>query len=207
MPPSMKSKVIISIFVILVCGCGYRAQGSSDSSNVALVSIPLISEDDDGILRNALAKAISETGKYRYSSGNAPYELVIKIENSFTDTIGYEWDVNAVTGMDVNRLYADEARKTVVALVTLIDCKTNEQVLEPFKVSAQVNYDYVNSVAKKDVEFRDFLGKETSTLQYSMGQLDSSEGAGNEAFRPLFLELAVKIGEVLNRAPVSKRVK
>ena len=190
---------------LLLSGCGYRAMGAQSNSSTTLVSIPIISEDDDGVLRNSLARAISETGRYRYSSGDAPYELLIKIESNLTDTIGYEWDVNAATGKEVKRLYPDEGRKTIVAFVTLIDAKTKEIVLEPFKVTAQANYDFVNPVAKKDIEFTDFLGREQSTLQYSLGQLDSEEGARGEVLRPLFADLATKIAEVLVRAPANKR--
>jgi hypothetical protein len=204
MPHFKKNKILISLALVLLCGCGYRAQGSSGDLSKTLVSIPLIREDEDGVLRNALATAISATGKYRYSSNEAPCELLVHFENAFTDTIGYEWDVNAATGSEVRRLQAAEGRKTVVALVTLIDKKTKENRCNPFKVSAQVNYDFVNSVAKKDLEFQDLLGKDQTTLQYSLGQLDSEEGARGESIRPLYQELAMKIADVLKRIPQIK---
>ncbi len=204
---SKKNKILISILVLLLSGCGYRAQGTCDNTGMAFVAIPLIPEDDDGVLRNALARAISETGRYRYSSESATYELLIKFENNYTDTIGYEWDVNAATGAEVKRLYPDEGRKTVVVLVTLQDSKTKEKVLEPFKVSVQANYDFVNPVALKDIEFRDFMGREQTTLQYSLGQLDSEEGARSEVSGPLFQDLANRIAEILVRAPSYKRVR
>jgi hypothetical protein len=204
-----KSKISLSLlaFSSFLCGCGYSVQGSSTSNQALMVSIPLIHEDDDGILRNCLAREISETGKYRYSSSDTLNELVIKFENEYVDTIGYEWDVNAATGVNLNRLYPDEGRKTVVALVTLLDSKTKKPIVEPFKVSASANYDFVNPVALKDIEFQDMWGQKQTTLQYSLGQLDSEEGARSVSHHPLYQELAKKIVEGLRRAPSIKREK
>ncbi len=201
-----KNKIVFLTLLLLLSSCGYRARGGTgESAGMALVSIPLIREDEDGVLRNALARAISETGRYRYTSESAPYELLIKFENNYTDTIGYEWDVNAATGGEVKRLYPDEGRKTVAVLVTLQDSKTKERVLEPFTVSVQANYDFVNPVALKDIEFQDFMGRMQTTLQYSLGQLDSEEGARSEVTKPLFQDLANKIAETLVRVPPFKK--
>lgn len=182
----------------ILSGCGYKVASACEQK---LVSVPLIQEDDDGVLRNSLARALSETGKYRYSSLNAPYELIVKIDKTFVDTIGYEWDVDAATGQIVNRLYPNEGRKTVLALVTLQDSVTKEPVVKPFRVTASANYDFVNPVALKDIEFTDSQGKVQTVLQYSLGQLDSEEGARGEVSIPLFEDLASKIKEVLIRAP------
>ncbi len=191
--------------MIVLTACGYHAAGASGNQNAQLVSIPLIREDDDGVLRNSLARAIATSGKFRYTSDVAPYELLIKFENNYTDTIGYEWDVNAATGGEVKRLYPDEGRKTIVALVTLQDCKTKEPLLKPFKVSSQVSYDFVNPSALKDIEFTDLYGSKQSSLQYSLGQLDSEEGARAEASYAAFQDLAGKIAEVLARAPIAEK--
>lgn len=191
---------------LLLSSCGYHAANSSGDEK-RVVSIPVIQEDDDGVLRNTLARAISATGKYRYSSNDAPAELVVKFENTYTDTIGYAWDVNAATGVNVNRLYQSEGRKTIVALITLKNAKTGDLLVEPFRVSAQVNYDFVNPSALKNIEFTNGVGSKETTLHYSLGQLDSEEGARSEATHPLYQELANKIAEVLVRAPPYKREK
>jgi hypothetical protein len=209
MLPSKKSKVLVVLLLIsgLLSGCGYSVQGSTPSEKIGLVSIPVIKEDDDGILRNSLARAISETGKYKYASKEASAELVIKFENEYVDIIGYEWDVNAATGIELNRLYPDEGRKSVVASVALIDVKTKDPIIEPFKVIAQANYDFVNPVALKDIEFRDARGQKQTTLQYSLGQLDSEEGARSACSATLYQDLAKKILDGLRRAPSVKREK
>ena len=109
--------------------------------------------------------------------------------------------MNAATGGEVKRLYPDEGRKTITALVTLQDFKTKQPLIKPFRVTSQTSYDFVNPVAKKDIEFIDLNGIKKSTLQYSLGQLDSEEGARGEASNLLYQDLAFKIAEVLARAP------
>lgn len=209
MYPYKKSKGFFSLVILFsfLSGCGYSLQGGSPPGKVALVSIPVIKEDDDGILRNCLARAISETGKYKYTSGDATRVLIIKFENEYVDTIGYEWDVNAATGVELNRLYPDEGRKTVNVLVSLFDSRTNDPVIEPFRVVAQANYDFVNPVALKDIEFSDTKGQRQTTLQYSLGQLDSEEGARSASNITLYQDLAKKISDGLRRAPLAKREK
>lgn len=207
MLPSEKSKFlkVLLLLMMLLSGCGYSVQGSSSQQNRALVSIPLIKEDEDGLLRNCLARAISQTGKYKYTSGESTADIVIKFENEYVDTIGYEWDVNAATGVELNRLYPDEGRKSIVLLVSLCDSKTKDLLIEPFKVSAMASYDFVNPVALKDIEFTDKQGERQTTLQFSLGQLDSEEGARSASNLTLYQDLAKKIAEGLRRAPLLKK--
>ncbi len=207
MLPFKKSNFFLLGFALILSSCGYHTVGGQSDADKTLVSIPLIRDDDDGILRNCIARSISESGKFRYSSDFAPCELIVAFENSYTDTIGYEWDVNAASGQEVSRLYPDEGRRTVVALITLRDAKTKDPILKPFKISVRADYDFVNPVAKKDIEFKDFFGNEHTTLQYSLGQLDSEEGAKVEAGESLYRQLAGKIVDVLGRAPRHKREK
>ncbi len=196
---------IIQLLSLFVCfgfsSCGYHAAGQSTGEGVTTISIPLIKDDEDGVLRNSLARAMASTGKFAYSSSSSSTELVVSFESNLTDTIGYEWDVKTAKGGEVKRLYPDEGRKTIIALVTLRDSKTKEPILQPFKVKSQVEYDFVNPISAKEIEFKDVWGKEQMTLQYSLGQLDSEEGARGEAHVPLFQDLAGKIVEGLSRAP------
>ncbi len=200
-------KFSLIVLTILLAGCGYRAVGTAPSDRALSVTIPLIRDDEDGVLRNALAQSLSETGKYVYTSYDAPYELIVKIEKNVTDTTGYAWDVDPSTGLTVNRLYPSEGRKVVGALVTLQNSKTKEALLEPFRVSAQANYDFVNPTAVKDIEYIGLDGKKGTVLQYSLGQLDSEEGAKGEVQHPIFKELAYKIGEAIVRAAPHEKKK
>jgi hypothetical protein len=203
-----KMKQLLSLFFCLCfSSCGYHAAGQASNESVANISIPLIKDDEDGVLRNAIARAIASTRKFSYTSGSSSRELIVAFESNYTDTIGYEWDVKTAKGGEVKRLYPDEGRKTIVAVVTLQDSKTKEPILEPFKIKSQVEYDFVNPISAKEIEFKDLFGKEQMTLQYSLGQLDSEEGARSEAHTPLFQDLAGKIVDGLSRAPAYKRDK
>jgi hypothetical protein len=198
------TKLSLSLLSILLTSCGYQAT-SGANNNQTVISIPVIHDDDDGVLRNSLAKAISETGKFKYSSEPQDNQLIVKFVNNYTDTIGYSWDINPATGAAVNRLYPGEGRKSIVANITLKNSKSKDPVLEPFNVTFQATYDYVNPVSKKQIEFKDKAGKTHSTLQYSLGQLDSEEGARLESANPLYQGLAKKIAETLVRAPAYKK--
>jgi hypothetical protein len=208
MPPIKRfnNKISLSLLSLILSSCGYQAT-SAVSQNQTVISIPVIHDDEDGVLRNSLAKAISETGKFRYSSETTDNQLVVKFVNNYTDTIGYSWDINPATGAQVNRLYPGEGRKSITALVTLKSASSKDPLLEPFNVSFQAAYDYVNPVSKKQIEFKDKIGKTHSTLQYSLGQLDSEEGARAESLHPLYQGLAKKIAETLVRAPEFKKAK
>ena len=81
--------------------------------------------------------------------------------------------------------------------------RAEEVLLGPCTVSAQSDYDFSNPSSLEDISFIDpKTGKEEMILHYSLGQLDSEEGAKAEALSPIFEELAQKIVALLIRSPL-----
>lgn len=190
--------------MFLCWGCGYRSTTSTGSDTVA-VSIPLIANDEDGVLRNELAKAIASTGKYRYtSSQDSRYQLIVSIKGDRAEHIGYVWDEEPITGEILNRLYPSEGRRAISVSVSIKDTDTNKTIVGPFVVNEYVDFDFVNPTALKNIEFTDVAGQSQSVLQFSLGQLDSEEGAKNESYHPAFKELSQKIASVLLRIEPKK---
>ena len=82
--------------------------------------------------------------------------------------------------------------------VSIYDTQESEYLVSPFKLTAHVDYDFVNPTALKNIEFTDRQGEKRSVLQYSLGQLDSEEGAKIESAQPLNQQIAQKIVRALS---------
>ena len=142
----------------------------------------------------ALAETMMASRKFRYTDATtAPYELIVKIEKNYTDTVAYMHERKEGT---LKRTIPSEGKKTMVARVELRDRTTKKPYLKPFTVTVQGQYDFVNPTSVNDAEFQ-----KTSLLEYSLGQLDAEEVAKVDMQGPMFQELAKKIAEGLARAP------
>lgn len=190
------------ILCFLITSCGYQKAGG-DLETPLVLSIPLIWDDADGKLREHLAKRISSASRFSYtSSSNSRYQLIVKIEKDAADTIGYVWDQASLTGTRINRLYPSEGQRSITAKVHIQDTHSKKKVSEPFTVTVRSEYDFVNPTALQNIQFTDTSGHKQSTLQFSLGQLDSEEGAKIETFIPLFDNLALEITRSLIRIPL-----
>ena len=188
----------------LLAGCNYTSPSNQFGDEVAVMTVPLIRGDEDGYLRIGLAREISQTPGYAYSSSDGSYRVDVKIVKDSAETIGYAWDEKPITGEFIQRLYPNEARRNVKAMVSVTDIQQNKVVIDPFEVVASTDYDFVNPTALKNIEFTGVDGEGHSVLQYSMGQLDSEEGARGEAFAALANNLSKMIMGALKRAPVKR---
>ena len=195
-----------SLLIFLFCsGCGYSSPQNQFDNQVAVVSVPLIRGDESGDLRDSLAKELSELSGYRYSSdSDARYRLDVKILGDTKETIGYVWDEAPITGAFIKRLYPNEGRRKLTVSISLYDTVKKKIVISPFDVEGFSEYDFVNPTALNVVEFIDLAGNVESVLQFSLGQLDSEEGARLESFQPLSQTLASQVAQALIRAPVKR---
>ena len=188
------------VFLSLLCaGCGYQVSKGTLGEGSHTVSLPLIRGDEEGYFRNNLAKELSKSGHFIYSSGEAHYRLDVAIVEDKKETVGYAWDQAPVTGAFIKRLYPNEGRRKVKVSVSLVDTVKKKAVVPPFFVSVSTDYDFVNPTALQNVQFKDIHGQVQSVLQYSLGQLDSEEGARQETAGPLSQMLATEIVSALLR--------
>lgn len=196
--PFLKIKAeILPILLLIICvtlsSCGYRGVYCDPKVHAKPVSVALISIDDNGIFRQKLARALSATGQYYYSSYPTRYQLCVEILQNQTHMVGYMWDRSPITGVRLDRLYPSEQRRFIKAKVTLKDTELKENLINPFEIYTQVDFDFVNPTVLKNVQFKDVFRQTQSVLQYSLGQLDSEEGGQNESYEPLFDLLTEKI--------------
>lgn len=197
-------RAVVLTLPFLLIGCGYCKPTNQLGDDVAVLAVPLIRGDEDGLLRSDLAKEIAHSSGYSYSSSDARYRLDVTINSDSKETIGYVWDEEPITGAFIKRLYPNESRRKVKTTVSLYDLLEKKTVIAPFIVEGFADYDFVNPTALKNIEFKDGMDEDHSVLQYSLGQLDSEEGARLESFQPLSASLATQIMEALKRAPVQR---
>lgn len=197
----MKKIVILSLLALFLSSCRYKsAVLNINGDTVITTAIPVIKDDPEGYLRNYLAREMATTGSIYYKDTGSKYKLVVSIERDSNSKISFLWDRDPETNKNLHVFYPAEGMREVVAKVELINAKTEDAVIEPFFISASADYDFVNPTVLDTVEFRDALGGDESILQYSLGQLDSEEGAKTESYNPVYQRLAKKIVARLMRS-------
>lgn len=165
----------------------------SSQETVASISIPYIKGDSDGQLNNALAQAIASSGQFDYVQNGGEYLLDVAITSDGDSRIGYRYDRNPTSGKRRKNIVGTENRRTLVAEVKLIDNQTQETLIGPQVVKGYSEYDYVDSNSIRDLTFINSDGEPETVLDFSLGQLDSIEGAHDDSSIVAYRHLAQKI--------------
>lgn len=189
-------------FFLLLTGCGGYHLITPQS--IYKVCVPFIEGDKTGAITQAVTTELVHTGLFRLCGEGAPYQLTVKIVEDRFDDISYQYDVEASNQASVNRLVPNQSRRTVKAFVSLENRRRGCCVIDAFEVSSSVQIDYVNSESLGDLAFN-LDGVSTSVLDFSLGQLDSVEGARANSVIPLARDLAHKISEGLSAFLESER--
>ncbi len=180
------------VFLFLLSSCGYRFEGPGLSEEVTTLSIPYVSGDVDGIITDALVRAFAGSGAYRYLTTGGALELRIHVTGGGNERIGWKYQ-RSTTGELQHELIATEARRSMSADITLVEGSTGEIVYGPTTVHAYVDYDYYEPDSIQDLSFINTFGVRQTSVNFSRGQLDSSEGAYDSSLTPLSRQLAKKI--------------
>lgn len=188
----------ILFFTFFLTACGYRFS-SSENSDPITISVPYIKGDTtDGKLTDAIARAVSNSSKFLFVSGHSMRILKVALIQDEREKIGYRYDRHPISGKLQHNLVPTEVRRIIRAEVTVLDGISEEIMLGPVIVTASSEFDYVNSDNLHDLTFFN-NGKLETVLNFSLGQLDSIEGAEDNALDPLYSELAEKIADGLMR--------
>jgi hypothetical protein len=182
---------IIASLLFLLSGCGYHFSDKQDRQNT--ISVPFIKGDADGMLTSEVIQAISASGHFEFRKNNGNLELQIAILSDNDDRIGYRYDRSPTTGKLRKNIIGTENRETITIEAKLVDTYTQEVILGPEVISANADYDYVDSNSIRDLTFVNPNGHPTTIIDFSLGQLDSIEGAHDDAQLPIFHRLAQKI--------------
>ncbi len=197
----MKKVLSLMLVAALCSSCRYHSSNIDlNGDSVIETSIPTIQKDPNGYFRNYLAREMSYTNGFYYKEDDAKYKLLVTVTEDTKTKITFMWDRDPVTNTDLRVFYPTEDSRECVAKVELVDSDTGKAVIPAFFVKASADYDYVNPTVKQAVEFTTPSDGTQSVLQYSLGQLDSLEGADKESFNPIYDKLAKKIIARLSRS-------
>ena len=163
------------------------------------VAVPFVEGDRTGLMTQAITTALVQSGYFAILGDDAPYLVKVRIIEDRFDDISYQYDVQENNQASVKRLIPNQSRRSVRAYVSLENRYNPACLIDEFEVSSWAEVDYVNSESLGDLSF-DINGDPTSVLTFSLGQLDSVEGAKANSLIPLSRDLANKI--VLGLTPL-----
>jgi outer membrane lipopolysaccharide assembly protein LptE/RlpB len=187
-------KIFFVIGILILSGCGYHFEGATETEGRAVtISVPYIKGDPDGMLGMELVRALTSSGQFDCVQTGGMLILEAAIIAEGDDRIGFRFDRNPTTGSLRDNIVGTENRLTVSAEVKLIDAYTNEVLIGPQIVKAYADYDYVDSNSIRDLTFFTPNGTPEKVLDFSLGQLDSVEGAHDDSFAVIYRHLAQKI--------------
>lgn len=189
----MKSFSISLFCLLLVCGCGYHFDGGETERGTVTISVPYIKGDLEGQLNAQLVRALSSSGHFDCVQNGGELILEASIAGDGDERIGFRFDRNPQSGELRDNIIGTENRRTIIAVVTLIDTSTHTAVLGPQTVKADADYDYVDSNSIRDLTFITDRGIPEKVLDFSLGQLDSVDGAHDDASTVIYRHLAQKI--------------
>lgn len=185
----MKIPFSLCISFILF-GCGYRY----DSGEQIAVSVPYVVGDFEGELTDAIIAALSQTANFRYTTGSGDWILKATIKGVKNDRIGFRRDRRDKSGKQERNVIGTENRKSISVEVSIVNATTGKLILGPQVIKADAAYDYDDPNSLQDVSFiNPATGTRTTSIAFSLGQLDSVGSAGEDATYPIYKLLAQKI--------------
>jgi hypothetical protein len=184
----------LCLVLCLFLGCRYQFESGSDDKVV--ICVPYIRGDIQGQLNQMLIREISTCNGFKYSC-NAPILLHITILEDKDEPIGYRYDRNTSSQTLRKNIVQIENRRLITAEIQLINQESNCVILGPFKVKANADFDYINSDVLADAVVVLPNQKTQRMIDFSLGQLDSVEGAHNDSAQVVYEILARKIVEAL----------
>jgi hypothetical protein len=188
---------ICAFSALILSSCSYHYTSQEDSGKVYTVTVPYISGDSDAILNNALVYQLGSSGCFRCVQSGGEYILQATFLSDTQSRIDFRYDRDNVSGALEKNLLGVEDRRTVLIQASLVDAGSNKVIVGPFEVSSDVEYDYIDPGSPLDLLYTNSSGVSESIIQFSLGQLDSSEGAYDDSSKLLFQRLAERVTEGL----------
>ncbi len=178
--------------VLILTACGYRS-ADFPSEEISTISVPYVQGDFEGALTDELIRQLSSSGRFEVVREGGSLILNVAIIGNASERIGYQYDRDDTSGKLQKHLFATENRRLITAELTLVDSVSEEVLLGPAQVKGSADYDYTDSGSLYELTFINSQGRPEKTLTFSLGQLDSIEGAQDDAVIPVYRELARKI--------------
>ncbi len=188
----MKSFWFLSAILLILSACGYRFQGCGYRGGVPTISIPYVVGDTEGELTNELIRVFAASGDFTYLAHGGVLELKVAIIDHRTESLGWKYNRNP-NGSLTDDLVSTEARRTMMIEVTLLEAGSGEIFFGPSLVETAVDYDYYEPDSIQDLSFITAAGIRQTSVHFSLGQLDSTEGAYDSSTTPISRKAAKKI--------------
>lgn len=171
----------LALALTFLSACGYHLGAQGKVSGYQTVSVPYVKGDVEGAFTTSLIEELTASGPLQFVSGdNGDITLDVRITGERSDNISFQFP-KQIRGSD-DHLVSSEKRLRLVVEGHLLDSTTGEDVIEPFYLIEGVDFDFlpIGSAVENAIEF-------------SLGQLDSEEGARIYANRDVFRKLSRSI--------------
>jgi hypothetical protein len=201
----MKSR-LINLFrnlkllsLLSLSSCGYSSYQADDKTTI---SIPYIPGDREGQLTAELTRQLTTSGLYEIVSNQGDLVLAVSLVGDQNDIVGFRYDRSEESGKLEKNLMATENRRLLSAIVTVAHAGKDTPLIGPITIKGSGEYDYIDVSTLRELAFVSSSGKLEKAIDFSLGQLDSVEGAQDAVLTPAYAQLARKIVSVLQRANV-----
>lgn len=181
----------------MVASCGYRWEPDFSLGRRPSIYVPFVEGDEEGRLTASIIRALARSGLVDVVQGEGDYRLQVAIVETRGETIGFRRDPQQIKGETRKQLLACEARKAMAVEATVFEGSSDQIVYGPYRIGADVDYDYVDGDSLSDLAFLGPDGQQVVVLPFSLGQLESNEAAQEAAARPLFAQIAQKIVDAI----------
>lgn len=188
---------LVGFFSLLNASCGYHYALQEESGKCSTITVPYIEGDFDATLNNALVYQLSASGGFACVQSGGDFTLKIQILSDEKTRIGFRYDRDNVEGVREKNLLGAEDRRFIIVQVSLFKEGETQSIIDPFKISAFADYDYIDPGSPQDLLYTPSTGPSQSIIQFSLGQLDSYEGASDDASSLVFKKIAEKIVQSL----------
>ena len=182
------------LFSLFFASCGYHFQNKNEQPTL---SVPYAKGDNEGMLTAAIVKEVSTTGGYDYVKSGGDYTLKVIVVGDGQETIGYRYDRNEFSGELQHNLKPTENRRKITAQISLVDNATDQVVIGPLHITSSTDFDYVDINSIASLATVTPSGRKETVMELSLGQLDSIEGAQDDAIAPIYHDLAQKISDAI----------
>ena len=177
---------------IFFSSCGYHFTPTAYEGERVSISIPYIQGDPEAILNNELADVLSSSGRFTCVQSGGDLMLQVVILSDANNRVGYRYDRDTVTGARKPNILSIENRRNITTQVTLYDAHSGDVLFGPVPIKASVDYDYVDYGSPDDLSTTTPYGT-VPTIRYSYGQLNTVEGAHDDASPNMYRGISQKI--------------
>lgn len=174
------------LLLFLCSSCGYRFANQACFLQGKTISVPYVIGDKDGYITRELVRALTASG-YRYDRCGGDVVLRVEVLEIIEEDIGFRFERNEENKI-VNSIISMEERLKAVVLVAILDSVQCCDLVEPFTITADVEFDHEYYSSPNDIN------------EKSLGQLTDIDSARDAAMQPLGRAIAQRIVDYLDNA-------